>query len=51
MSAAIDGGTDDDRGIMSLTRGPAPLLRHFESRDERCAFIAVWLKRLRRKRA
>ena len=43
----LDGGSDDDRGITSLTRGPAPLLRHFESRDEQCAFIAAWLKRLR----
>ena len=42
----LDGGADDDRGITSLTRGPAPLLQRFESRDEQCAFIAAWLKRL-----
>ena len=42
----LDGGADDDRGITSLTRGPTPLLRRFEGRDEQCAFIAAWLKRL-----
>ena len=42
----LDCGADDDREITSLTRGPAPLLRCFESRDEQCAFIAAWLKRL-----
>ena len=42
----LDGGADDDRGITSLTRGPAPLLRRFESRGEQCAFLAAWLKRL-----
>ena len=40
----LDGGSDDDRGITSLTRGPEPLLRHFESREEQSAFIVAYLK-------
>ena len=42
----LDGGADDDKGITSLTRGPEPLLRHFESRDEQSTFIVSYLKRI-----
>ena len=43
----LDGGLDDDNGITSLTRGPAPLLKHFESRDEQSAFIIAYLQQVR----
>ena len=42
----LDGGWDDDKGITSLTRGPAPLLKHFESRDEQSAFIIAYLQQI-----
>lgn len=42
----LDGGLDDDKGITSLTRGPAPLLKHFESRDEQSAFIIAYLQQI-----
>ncbi len=42
----LDGGPDDDRGITSLTRGPEPLVRHFETRGEQSAFIVDYLKRI-----
>ena len=35
----LDGGSDDDKGITSLTRGPEPLLRHFETREDQSTFI------------
>ena len=40
----LDGGSDDDKGITSLTRGPEPMLRNFESREEQSAFIVDYLK-------
>ena len=42
----LDGGADDDKGITSLTRGPEPLLRHFENRDDQSTFIVSYLKRI-----
>ncbi len=42
----LDGGLDDDKGITSLTRGPKPLLRNFESREEQSAFIIAYLKQV-----
>ncbi len=42
----LDGGSDDDKGITSLTRGPEPLLRHFENRDEQSTFIVNYLKQI-----
>ena len=42
----LDGGSDDDKGITSLTRGPEPLLRHFENREEQSAFIVAYLKQV-----
>ena len=43
----LDGGQDDDR-IRSLTHGPAPLVWHFDSREEQAAEIVRYLERLRR---
>ena len=42
----LDGGSDDDQGITSLTRGPEPLLRHFENRDEQSTFIVSYLRQI-----
>ena len=42
----LDGGADDDRGITSLTRGPEPLLRRFESAAEQSAFLVAYLKQV-----
>ena len=42
----LDGGSDDDKGITSLTRGPEPLLRHFENREEQSACIVAYLKQV-----
>ena len=45
----LDGGADDDTGIKSLTRGPEPLLKHFESKEEQAAFIVEYLEDLQDK--
>ena len=42
----LDGGADDDKGITSLTRGPQPLLRHFENGEKQSAFIVNYLKQI-----
>ena len=42
----LDGGTDDNKGIKSLTRGPEPLLRHFASREEQNDYLARYLREL-----
>ena len=42
----LDGGSDDNRGIRSLTRGPEPLVRAFESRERQGAAIVDYLKQL-----
>ena len=42
----LDGGSDDDTGITSLTRGPEPLLRNFESREEQSAFLIDYSKQV-----
>ena len=42
----LDGGRDDDR-IRSLTHGPAPLIQHFNSREEQADGVVRYLKRLR----
>ena len=42
----LDGGADDDRGITSLTRGPEPLVKHFESREAQSAFLVAWLRQV-----
>ena len=43
----LDGGADDDKGITSLTRGPQPLLKHFENGEKQSAFIVNYLKQLK----
>ena len=42
----LDGGSDDDRGIRSLTHGPPPELRHFDSREQQSAFLVAYLKQV-----
>ena len=42
----LDGGSDDDKGITSLTRGPEPLLKHFDKREDQSAFIVGYLKQI-----
>ena len=42
----LDGGSDDDRGIRSLTHGPSPELRHFDSREQQSAFLVAYLKQV-----
>ena len=42
----LDGGQDDDR-VRSLTHGPEPLIRHFDSREEQADGVVQYLKRLR----
>ncbi len=43
----LDGGLDVDKGITSLTRGPEPLLEHFDNRHEQSAFIVAYLKQVK----
>ena len=43
----LDGGSDDDKGITSLTRGPEPMLRNFQSREEQAAFLVAYLKQVK----
>ena len=40
----LDGGADDNRGIRSLTSGPAPIIRHLESREEQTEELARYLR-------
>ena len=42
----LDGGEDDDR-VRSLTHGPEPLIRHFDSREEQADGVVRYLKRVR----
>lgn len=42
----LDGGRDDNSGIRSLTKGPEPLLRFFDSPEEQTAAIAQYLQGL-----
>ena len=45
----LDGGMDDDRGITSLTTGPEPLLRHFDTREAQAEFLAAYLRQVQQK--
>ena len=47
----LDGGVDDDKGITSLTTGPEPLLRHFESREAQAEFISAYLREIQQREA
>ena len=40
----LDGGVDDNEGIRSLTLGPEPRVRVFETRDEQTATLVDWLR-------
>ena len=42
----LDGGADDNKGIRSLTRGPAPVLRRFDTGEEQTEFLAGYLTAL-----
>ena len=42
----LDGGSDDNRGITSLTRGPEPVLKRFDSRKEQSEFLVSYLSAL-----
>ena len=39
----LDGGSDDNSGIRSLTRGPEPLVRAFDTREQQAEAIAQYL--------
>ncbi len=43
----LDGGLDDNKGIKSLTLGPEPQVRVFETREEQTAALVEWLQALR----
>ena len=42
----LDGGSDDNKGIRSLTRGPEPMLKLFDTREEQIEFLVRYLKAL-----
>ena len=42
----LDGGSDDNKGIRSLTRGPEPVLRRFDTGEEQSAFLVSHLQTL-----
>ena len=39
----LDGGSDDNKGIRSLTRGPEPVLERFDTQEEQIAFLVRYL--------
>ena len=42
----LDGGSDNNSGIRSLTKGPEPLLRNFDTREQQVEAIVQYLKNL-----
>ena len=42
----LDGGSDDNKGIKSLTRGPEPVLERFDTREEQIEFLMRYLAAL-----
>ena len=42
----LDGGSDDNKGIRSLTRGPEPMLKRFDTREEQNTFVVSYLTAL-----
>ena len=42
----LDGGSDDNMGIRSLTRGPEPVLERFDTREEQIEFLMRYLAAL-----
>ncbi len=45
----LDGGTDDNRNIQSLTSGPDPLVRNFETQEEQSEAVVEYLQALEQK--
>ena len=42
----LDGGTDDNRGVHSVTHGPEPRTRHFQTRGEQATWLVRYLQDL-----
>ena len=42
----LDGGFDDNKRIRSLTRGPVPVLKRFDTREEQSEFLVSYLSAL-----
>lgn len=42
----LDGGLDDNKRIRSLTRGPEPVLKRFDTREEQSEFLVSYLSAL-----
>ena len=42
----LDGGPDDNRGVLSVAHGPEPQLKLFQTRDEQTAWLVRYLKDL-----
>ncbi len=42
----LDGGSDNNSGIRSLTKGPEPLVRNFDTREQQVEAIVQYLKNL-----
>ena len=45
----LDGGSDDHRGVHSVTHGPEPRTKHFRNRDEQAAWLVHHLHDLSRR--
>jgi len=46
----LDGGSDDNRGVHSVTRGPEPHTMHFRTRGEQAAWLVDHLRGLSRQK-
>ena len=42
----LDGGRDDNEGVRSIAHGPAPIVRHFSTRDDQAAWLIEHLAAL-----
>ena len=42
----LDGGTDDNKGVRSITHGPEPRIKHFDNRDSQATWLVAYLTRL-----
>ena len=42
----LDGGSDDNRGVLSIAHGPEPRTRNFRTRDEQSAWLVRYLEDL-----
>ncbi len=43
----LDGGRDDNEGVRSIAHGPAPIVRHFSTRDDQTAWLIDHLAALK----